>query len=172
MPAPMRARNKQSNSLIVEDRRREVAILRRRRLTLRQIVQALDAAGRRNPRTNAPWGLTVIHGDIKALEEQARADAMRETIEHKAENLASLKELERIAWEERRYEDVRKVLKDQRDLLGLDAPQVIIHEQVTAQMMQALDALEDEFRDEPGIYERITQALMGAGGHGSSRALN
>lgn len=150
-----------SEALIVEDRRREVAALRRRRLTIRQIVAALERAGRINPRTNKPWGLATIKGDIDALQEQARSEALREVSEHKAEILADYQELMRLAWTEKRYEDVRKILKDVRDMLGTDAPQVVIFEQVAERMTEALEALEREFRDDPSTLERAHRALMG-----------
>lgn len=150
-----------SDNLILEDRRREVAALRRRRLTLRQIVAALERAGRVNPRTKKPWSLATIKGDLDALHDQARAEALRDISEHKAEILADYDELMRLAWAEKRYEDVRKLLRDVRELLGTDAPQVIVFEQVAERMNEALLALEREFRDDPVALDRALRALMG-----------
>lgn len=156
-----------SRALIVEDRRREVAALRRRRLTMRQIEKALAEAGRTNPWTNKPWSLYVIKTDIDAITAEAKAQAIRDITEHRAEILADYHELLRLAWAERRYEDARKVLKDMREMLGTDAPQVIVFEQVQAQMENALIALETEFMHEPATLERAYAALMGAGDRGT-----
>lgn len=155
----------QSDSLVAEDRRREVAVLRRRRLTLKQIAAALAKTGRVNPRTGKPWSHVTIKNDVDYLTEVARAEAVRDVSEHKAEILADYHELLRLAWLEKRYEDVRKVLKDVRDLLGTDAPQVIIFEQVQERMTEALAALETEFADDPTTLSRAVNALMGASDH-------
>lgn len=151
-----------SRALIIEDRRREVAALRRRRLTMRQIVAALHTAGRVNPANGRPWSLYTVKTDLDALEQAARTEALKDTSEHKAEILADYQELLRLAWSERRYEDARRILKDTRELLGTDAPQVIVFEQVAQRMQAALIALEKEFVDDPATLNRAHRALMGA----------
>lgn len=158
-----------SDILITEDRRREVATLRRRRLTIRQIVAALDAAGRRNPRSGRPWGVATIKRDLDVLTAAAHAEALRDVTEHKAEILADYHELMRLAWAERRYEEVRRILREIRELLGTDAPQVIVFEQVAQRMTAALEALEREFADDPAALERALGALMDADNQGQSR---
>lgn len=156
-----------SKALIIEDRRREVAALRRRRLTMRQIQKALQEAGRVNPHTGTPWSLGVIKKDVDAIIAEAKAAAVRDITEHRAEILADYHELLRLAWAERRYEDARKVLKDMREMLGTDAPQVIVFEQMQEQMESALTALELEFMNEPATLERAYAALMGSGDRGT-----
>lgn len=156
-----------SRALIIEDRRRNVAALRRRRLTMRQIVKALADAGHTNPYTGKPWGLTVIKSDIDHIIQEAKAEAIRDISEHRAEILADYHELLRLAWADRRYEDARKVLRDIREMLGTDAPQVIVFEQMQQQMEHALTALEMEFMHEPATLERALTALMGAGDPGT-----
>lgn len=129
---------------------------------MRQIVDALAKSGNVNPRTKKPWSLGVIKKDIDALKEAARAEAIKDVSEHKAEILADYDELLRLAWREKRYEDVRKLLKDVRELLGTDAPQVIVFEQVQQVMTDAVEALEREFSDDPALLTRALDALMGA----------
>ena len=146
---------------IMEDRRREVALLRRRRLTMRQIVRALETSGRVNPATGKAWDVATIKRDLDAIRAENKAEAIKEVSEHKTEILADYHELVRLAWQEKRYEDVRKVLKDMRELLGTDAPQVIIYEQMTQRMEEALNRLEVMFRNEPDTLERAYAALMG-----------
>lgn len=160
-PPKRKPNTNQSHQLIIEDRRREVATLRRRRLSIRQIVAALEAAGRVNPRTGRPWNVATIKADLDYLQEAARAEALREISEHKAEILADYHELMRLAWAERRYEDVRRILKDVRDLLGTDAPQVVLYEQVAQHMHDAISRLEAAFRDDPTALDRALAALMG-----------
>lgn len=169
---PTTRRRNTSLQFITEERRREVAALRRRRLTMRQIAQALEDAGRVNPRTGRPWSLAIIGRDVQHITDQARAEAVRDISEHKAEILADYHELLRIAWSEREYDRVQRILGDLRSLLGTDAPQVIIFEQVTERMTAALDALEAEFRDEPALLERAWRALMGAADPGAPRITN
>jgi hypothetical protein len=161
-----------SQELVAEDRRREVAALRRRRLTMRQIVAALEKAGRINPITNEPWSLATIKRDLDTLTAAARSEALKDVSEHKAEILADYDELMRLAWQEKRYEDIRKVLKDVRDLLGTDAPQVIVFEQVARRMDEAITALEREFADDPVLLDRALGALVAGPGRGPAYGAN
>lgn len=115
-----------------------------------------------NPKTKRPWGLATIQADLDHLTEQARTAALRDISEHKAEVLDDYQELLRLAWVEKRYEDARRVLKDMRELLGTDAPKVIIFEQMQQRMMEAVENLEREFGDEPAVLDRALMALMGA----------
>lgn len=161
-----------SHQLIADDRRREVAILRRRRLTVRQIVKALAEAGRVNPRTGKPWSVGIVQSDLQRLQDQARADALREVTEHKADMLADYRELLRLAWTKADHVEVRKLLADMRRLLGTDAPQVIVYEQVSQRMLAAVESLEREFAHDPATLDRALGALMGADHQGTPRPVN
>lgn len=161
-----------SHALIVDDRRREVAALRRRRLTVRQIVEALARANRTNPRTGRPWSLGIVQSDLQHLHDDARARALADISSHRADILADYDELLRLAWQDRRYEDARKVLADMRRLLGTDAPQVIVYEQLQERMVAAVDALEREFADDAATRERALRALMGADHPTAPRPIN
>ncbi len=159
---------------IIEDRRREVAALRRRRYTVRQIVRALEKANRLNPKTEKPWDVATIQRDIQTLRAEAHREALKDTSEHKAEILADYQELIRLGWVEKRYEDVRKVLKDMRELLGTDAPQVVVYEQLNNEYDAALGRLEREFGHDPALLGRIYDTLTDASGQdsGAARSLN
>lgn len=161
-----------SQVLITEDRRRQVAALRLRRLTVRQIVDALARAGQVNPRTGKPWSVGVVQNDITYMQDAARAAALRDVSEHKADMLAQYDELLRLAWAEKRYEHVRKILADLRRLLGTDAPQVIVYEQLQERMTAAVDALEREFADDTATRERALRALLGADHPTAPRPIN
>lgn len=153
-----------SKKLIIEERRREVAALRRRGMTFRQIHKAMEIAGRQNEDNGQPWSLKTIFDDVTALQAAARAEAVKDISEHKAEVLAHYQELINLAWREKRYDDVRLVLKDVRALLGTDSPQVIVFEQVQARMVEALSSLEREFADDPATLDRALSALVGRPG--------
>lgn len=161
--APRRPRGgrKPDKTLAVEDRRRQVAILRKHRLTLRQIVASLARLGFTNPQTGKPWSLKVVNDDVNFLTEQARAEAVRNIAEHKAEILGDYQELLRLAWVEQRYEDARLLLGDIRKLLGVDSPTVIIFQEVQARMLEGIQRLELAFADQPEVLERAIQALVG-----------
>lgn len=106
-----------------------IASLRLRGLSQRQIVLALQdpERGYRNPRTGKPWGLATINADIQALDEQWRTNSSQDTAEFKARLMAELDELKRAAWKDKDHELVRRVIRDQRDMVGTDAPQTVKH---------------------------------------------
>lgn len=166
--------NNTSKNLIVYERRRRVAHLRRQRYSMRQIAEKLHEEGITHPFTGKPYSLRTVFGDIHWLQDTARDEAIKDISEHRTEILADYQELLSCAWRDHRYEDVRKVLKDIRELLGTDAPQVIVFEQIAQRMHEAVNALEQEFESEPGILNRAIDALMGAGGSGKTqpRAVN
>ena len=145
----------------IEDRRRSVAMLRRRRLSIRQIVRALEKEGKVNPEKNTPWTIGTIQKDLDFLRKQARREAMKDTLEHRSEILADYHELLRVAWQGMKYTEVRKILGDIRSMLGTDAPQVIIMEQTLQNMEDGVRRLGIEFANEPEIYERAVKALAG-----------
>lgn len=158
-----------SSQDIIEERRMYVAKLRRQgRLSYRQIAKYLEKEGKLNPHTQKAWSYVTIKKDLDTLKEQARAEAMQETVEHKAEILADYHELLNVAWQGKQFVEARNVLREMRALLGTDAPQVAVFEQMVKQMDSALDALEEEFKNEPDILQRAFSALMGAGDTGTS----
>lgn len=148
---------------VVENRRRKVARLRIRGLTMRQIVQALADSGNpedRNPKTGAPWSLKTIKTDIDAVIEAARAEAVKDISEHKARLLDELEELKRIAWSKERYSEIRQIVADMRAMLGTDSPKVIVFDQVQERMLEGIERLEAEFANDPDTRDRAIRALV------------
>lgn len=112
-----------SQQAIIDHRRRRVAHHRLRGRTQREIIVALAAEGTLNPETGGAWGLGTINRDLKALEDEWRAEALADLTGHKALMLAELRETARTAWEGGDLAIVLRSLKQQAELLGLDEPQ-------------------------------------------------
>lgn len=114
------------NSLEVITKRRElVARLRVRGLTMREIVNALAAPGDSqfiNPQSDQPFTLDTIKHDCHALDKQWRERAGVTIAEHKARHYIELQEVKRAGWKALDLASVLRALKQEADLLGLDAP--------------------------------------------------
>lgn len=104
-----------SQAEIIDARRRKVAALRLRGITQREIVAALQAQGE-------TWSLGTINHDIDALKAEWRAERLQDTAEKQAEVLAEIREARRAAWGAKDLGAVYQGLKQERELLGLDAP--------------------------------------------------
>ena len=113
---------RQSNVAIVEARREKVGQLLLMGLTQREIERALDQQRILNPKTRRPWSLGTINADIQAMETAWREQALQSRSDQKAKVAAELKLLKRKAWVSGDYDLVRKLLKDERDMFGLDEP--------------------------------------------------
>jgi len=111
-----------SQSAIIDHRRRAVAALRLRGLTVREIEEALAERGIVNEKGSKPWSRGVIQNDLTALGEEWQKAARASTDELKANILAELREARRAAWAAKRYDLVLRALEDERKLYGLDAP--------------------------------------------------
>jgi len=98
-------------------------------LTYRQIYSLLagDVArgGLRNPRTNKPYSLGIIHKDVHEIREGWRQSALKDTDEWVAEILADYREIKKLAYAKGDLQTVLRVLGDTRRMLGLDAPSLI-----------------------------------------------
>lgn len=119
-----------SMKLIVIDRRRQVAALRLRGYTEREIQKGLANPGKDippflNPKTGEAWSLGTIHKDIVVLEEAWRKDMVDRVDAHKERLFAELKEVARSAWKSGDLERVLKAIQQQREILGTDAPKKI-----------------------------------------------
>lgn len=121
---PRRERTVAHRDLIAE-RRQLVARLRLRHVTERDIVAALAREGKVNPITGAPWSPYTIHMDCVALRTAWQQDAAAATEEHQAALLAELREARREAWQAKALELVLRGIKQEADLLGLNAPQQV-----------------------------------------------
>lgn len=111
-----------SKQAIIDNRRRQVAILRLRGLTQREIVATLEKQGAINPDTAEPWALGTINSDLKALDNEWREAAAAAIDEHKARQLAELNEVRRAAWGAKDLATVLKVIKQEADIIGTNAP--------------------------------------------------
>jgi hypothetical protein len=113
-----------SRQAIIDHRRRQVANLRLRGATQREIVEALEEQENINPSTGKAWSLGIINSDIKALDKEWKEAALRDVSEHKAQVLAELREVRRVAWgkDKEDLSIILRSLKQESELLGLDEP--------------------------------------------------
>lgn len=88
-----------------------------------------------NPSTGEPYSLGTINGDLKALSTQWKRESSRATETHKGRQVAELLEVRRCAWARKVFDlvgnehdspdldKVLKALKQEAELLGLNAPE-------------------------------------------------
>lgn len=107
---------------IAEERRTHVARYRLQRLSVREIAERLAVDGLRNPTTSQPWDHATVHRDCRALALEWRRDALADTARRTGEVLAELREVRRQAWAAGDLNVVLRALKQEAELLGLDAP--------------------------------------------------
>ncbi len=98
-----------SKSIAIAARRREVARLRLQGLTLREIQAKVGCS------------LGTVHADLEALETDWRAQAEADILDWKALQLAELREVKRVAWENGRLAIVLQALKLEAELTGTKA---------------------------------------------------
>jgi hypothetical protein len=113
---------KRDYSAVRDIRRRHVASMTLRGLTQREIVQALPGFGVLNPGTGKPYSLGTVNSDLQHLRGEWRERAARDTADLKAQVLAELREARRAAWTDREINLVLRGLKQEAELLGLEAP--------------------------------------------------
>lgn len=111
-----------SNSDRIYQRRQAVARLRLHGATMREVVALLPGIGIVNPRTQAAYALGTIANDIRRLREEWRESAAADTIEHKARQLAELREARRAVWRDGDISEVRRNIETEMKLLGTAAP--------------------------------------------------
>lgn len=140
---------------IVAKRREEVARLRLRGYSTREICQGMKEC---NPRNGKPWSLGSIHNDITYLEQQWQAAAASDTLDLKARLLAELREVRRKAWQDSDLNIILKSLAQEAKLLGLDAPAKI---DVTHQIIKLAEELGLDPEEAIVEAERIIKAIDG-----------
>jgi len=102
-----------------------------------------------NPDTGAAWGLTAIHEDVKFLREGWKEAADREVEDRRAELLASVREMRRLAFASNDLKAVATSIKQEREMFGVDAPKTSVvtlaglNSTATNEDDTALDALEE-----------------------------
>jgi hypothetical protein len=113
-------------------RRARVSSLRARGLTHEEIYHQLAAQfinGNPNPsymvntETHEPFDRSTITRDLKWLRDENIKCALASAEEHRANQLAEVRELKRAAWAGKRYETVLACLAREAKLLGLDMPE-------------------------------------------------
>lgn len=142
---------------ITAHRREAVAALRLRKLSARKIVIALQ---KMNPPVLKPNGTayqrTTILGDIRALEDEWKANASRDMATIGAGILAEIEEVKAAAWAKGDLGTVMKAIERQSKMLGVDAP--VRREisgpggapiEVAAFSEEAAQELLERFRSEP-----------------------
>lgn len=116
-----------SRQAVVDERRRNIASLRLRGMTQREIEQNLPRLKIVNPRKGKPWSLGTINKDLQAIHEEWVKEATRAIAEHKANLLAELRELKRAAWAEKDYQAILRAIDKECKILGVEAPTVVEH---------------------------------------------
>jgi hypothetical protein len=125
MPARSPAANHSAaTAALIAQRRQYVARMRLRHVSVRDIQKALGQQFP-NPETGQPWSLGCIQKDCMALKLEWQASAAADTAEHQAALLAELREARREAWQEKALDLVLRGIKQEADLLGLNAPKQI-----------------------------------------------
>lgn len=154
-------------SFVPVARRRELARMLNQGLLLnvpvRELPALLEGRGFINPHTGERWHFWTCWSDLKWIREQMVADSVREATDHKADILASLRELFSQASVVADRKEARLLLNDIAKLLGANAPEVFVFESVQARMLEALGALREEFGDEPEVWRRVVGVFSGLG---------
>jgi hypothetical protein len=108
---------------IIIKRREAVARLRLQGKTLHKIAEALELEGILNPNSGKPWSVAVIHEDLQHLKAEWLESASTSIEAHKSKLLAEMELIKELAWEGVKIPPaLLNVMKQQRELLGLDAP--------------------------------------------------
>jgi hypothetical protein len=106
----------------VASRRRVVASLRVAHLTEREIHKALIELRNVNPVTGEPWSLGTVHADLVALTGEWREESRKDVREALSERVAEIKQIKRKAWAVNDLKTVLNAIRQECDLLGLNAP--------------------------------------------------
>jgi hypothetical protein len=115
-----------TNPDILNKRRETVAQLAIRQLTQREIVRALALDGQINPRTQKPWDVATINKDIHDIREAWRQHAIKDIGILQGEKLQELAAIKRRGWEMGDLHLVLKAIKQECEILGLEAPLVVV----------------------------------------------
>ena len=113
-----------SDHEILAARRQQVARLRLRGLSIRDIVQALamPPLSLTDPKTGKAYSIATIHRDLKAIEAEWTAAALADIGEGKAKQRAKMAEGKRAAWLEKDLAAVLSALKQESEVMGTKAP--------------------------------------------------
>lgn len=109
---------------LIAHRRQQVARLRLRGLSIRDIAQELarPEISLTDPKTGNAYSVGTIHRDLKAIESEWREAAQADIAAWKAKQLAELAEVRRAAWLEKDLATVLSALKQEIEVIGTKAP--------------------------------------------------
>lgn len=106
-------------------RQRRVAELRTRGYSVREIAEVMAEEGEINPGTGKPWDHATIGRDAQLLLADWKREAARDTASHQAQHLADLRAVRKAAWVVAELGAILRALKQESELLGLNAPQKV-----------------------------------------------
>ena len=109
--------------MLAEERRRHVARLLVRGLTVLEVTKAMATdLGQVNPETSQPWSFETIRLDYRFLKRQWRKEAAADTSDHLGRMLAELAEVKRRCWTDGDMKGVLNALRQEASIKGLNAP--------------------------------------------------
>jgi DNA-binding transcriptional MerR regulator len=113
-----------SNHDIVIARRQQVARLRLRGLSIRDIVQALamPPLSMTDPKTGRAYSIGTIHRDLKAIKAEWQESAQEDIAAWRAQQIAEIAEVKRAAWLEKDLGMVLRAIQQEVDIIGTKAP--------------------------------------------------
>jgi hypothetical protein len=117
-----KSRWKGSDKARIELRRMWVARFSAIGMKLYEITEKLAEIPILNPDTGEPYDVSTISRDITEIESRWRADIAAEVGEHKARQLAELREARRKAWAQNDVGEVRLSIATEMKLLGTESP--------------------------------------------------
>lgn len=162
-----------SKQAIIDARRRKVAELKLRGLTLREIEERLadPENGMLNPDTGQPYSLGTISSDMKALTDEWKAAAAADISEHIARQMAELQEVKRAAWARGDLEVVRKCLADEAKLLGTQAPsksEIMGKDGGKIEIESGSLSIERQMEGIMALYEQLAETILSPTADGES----
>lgn len=107
---------------VIMDRRRQVAALRLRSMSIRDIERALPELRCVNPANGQPWSFFTIQTDLKAIEKDWLKETRVSVEKRRAKLDAELEEVKRVGWKDADPNSVLRAIEQQRKMLGVDAP--------------------------------------------------
>lgn len=148
------------NKRTLRDRRRQFLareMVRRPRVTQRQLRRALTEAGHVNPETQKPWSLGTVNNDVEAIREAARERMEQSAETWRANELDLLARVQERALEEGELRTVVMISRRRAALLGLDEPDEL--RATVGPDPETVEALMDALRDYPDAREAAARAL-------------
>lgn len=97
-----------------------VSSARLRGMSIEEIVLFLAENDCVNPRTNKPWSITTVQGDLKQVEAKWEDEMLKGISEHRMRVLAEIQETKAAAWKAGQLSLVLKAIGKEVELLGLN----------------------------------------------------